>query len=172
VEHDFDVDLQINRFKLDEECERHAAVYHYWAEERTKAKAAVAQAEDSLEEIRADIQLGVNSEKDERCKAYLKVTVDVAKALVETHERVKTAKEVVREAKKTLNHLDACVYSLESRKYMLGNLVDLWVKSYYSAPKGSTPSASDDLQSDTRASLNARDRQRRERKQEDGNEEK
>lgn len=171
MEHDFDVDLQVNRFKLDEECERHAAVYHYWAEERAKARADLAAAEDALDMKGAEVQLAIGSDRDERTALYPNITVAVAKALVETHPDVVAAKDELRTAKSRVNHLDACVYSLESRKSMLGNLVELWVKAYYSEVRKSAPSAADDLQSDTRASLNARDKQRQARKEEDKDEE-
>ena len=47
-EFDFEKDLSINKFRLDEECLSHSSLYFKYAEAQQKAKSEVSKAEDNL----------------------------------------------------------------------------------------------------------------------------
>lgn len=125
---DFNADVAINRFKLEEENELQPSLHNFYASQQIEAKASYTVAKDLLEvtEARRELYYRKNPPND------LKITEAVITALVIDDTEVQNAKEALRVAEKTLNTLDIAVGIIAStRRSALGNLTDLYTKEYY-----------------------------------------
>ena len=138
----FAADMEINRYKLEEECERHSALYYYWAEKLAEAKIARDAAEDHLKTQLAMVEMEIRRQAE---ASGAKTTEASVKAQVETSPQILAAKEAVRKATGDLYKLEAGVRAFDHRKNELDNLVQLWIKSYYSRPDGGPDQASKTL---------------------------
>lgn len=127
----FEEDIQINRVLLDDECERHASMYAYYAEQYADARAEKDKEKDKLDFILSERELYLRSNPPDG----IKITESVVSALVSVDDKVVAQKEVYRVACQKLYTLDAAMGALDHRKAQLDNLVQLWVKSYYSNVK-------------------------------------
>lgn len=165
----FEADVKINRFKLDEECEKQSSLYHYWAEQLAHARSAVDTAEelaklakDDTDIVKSKIELKIREEGVEG----LKMTEAVVSAAVSTHPEVieaqadyRKAREEVNQARAKMYELEAGVKAMEHRKAECGDLVQLWVKGYYSAPFVGSPETDEDKHSEqARQRLNRKTR--------------
>jgi len=150
---DFGDEIKINRFKLEEECERHVSLYHYYSSERAKAKADLDEANDKLKltTAEADQTIRTNWNEDKNGKK----TEGAISNMIETDEEIIELKENIRAVQKNLYILEAATYALDHRKSMLDNLVTLLVKGFYSAPNGGRKEGvSEQVQSEVRKGLN------------------
>ncbi len=150
-ERDFEVDVKINKYKLEDENEKQPSLYQYWSELLAQAKSEKDAAEDNLDLVLARRELSI---RDDAAEANEKVTEAIIKARVEKDDRVQTAKTKLREAKSNVYDLEAAVKALEHRKESLSNLTQLWGKGYYAKPDGGPRSAGDDVAGDIRKDLN------------------
>jgi hypothetical protein len=130
----FAEDIQINKYKLEEECERHSGMYFYWAQKLADAKSELNRAEDKLKLTNADRELFLRSHWND--DKYGKMTEGGVKAVLECDSKVIEQKATVNKAQEEVNSLNAAVSALEHRKSELDNLVTLLVKGFYSAPNG------------------------------------
>lgn len=132
IDHDFSQDVKINKYKLEEECEKQASVYFYWAEQLADAKSTLNEKEDALKLISAKKELEIRNEWDTEKNG--KQTEAGIKAMLET--ALESTKGKVRDAQANVNTLIASVSAMEHRKSELDNLVTLLVKGFYAAPNG------------------------------------
>lgn len=145
-------DVLINRFRLDEECEKHAGIYHNWAEQLANAKDDVNTADDKLKFTLAERELIIRKKLETE---GTKTTEGMVKALLETDKEVLDAREACREATKSQYHLEAATKSMEHRKSELDNLVTLYAKAYFSKPEGRpTNGVTEQVGDDIRKNLN------------------
>ncbi len=143
-------DVKVNRFRLDEECEKHAGLYHGWAEQLADAKDAVNTADDRLKFILAERELIIRKNLEIE---GAKTTEGMVKAKLETDQEVLDAREACREAAKNQYHLEAATKSMEHRKSELDNLVTLYAKAYFSRPEGRN-GVTEQVGDDVRKNLN------------------
>ena len=152
-ERSFEKEVQINKFKLDDECEIHSSFYLYWNEELADAKAAKDCAEDALSLTLAEAEMHIRKTPPEG----IKITESVIKALVMENESVKKHKEELRQIKESIYHLEAAVKAFEHRKSQLNNLVSLYATGYFSAPSTQKRNTiNDDAGKSIRKNLNRR----------------
>jgi len=134
---DFAEEVKINRFKLEEECERHVSLYHYYSSERAKTRADLDDTNDKLKLTLAEAEEHIrNNWENDYAARFGKMTEAGVKAATESDKNIVYAKEKVREINRNLYILEAATYSLDHRKSMLDNLVTLLVKGFYAAPNG------------------------------------
>lgn len=150
---DFGEEIKINRFKLEEECERHVSLYHYYSKARADAKAELDEANDKLKltlaEMDGEIRNNWNEDKDG------KRTEGAITNKLESNEKIIIQKGKIRDIQKNLYVLDAATFALDHRKSMLDNLVTLLVKGFYSAPNGGKrKDASDEVVDEIRSKIN------------------
>jgi hypothetical protein len=125
---DFQQDIRINRFKLDEECEIQPALYHYYAEEYAQARSVRDAAKDKLDLVLGEREIHIRRNPPDD----MKVTEGVISALLVQDSDVQAAKEAYRVAQAKVDLLYAATTSLDHRKSELDNLVTIWTKDYYS----------------------------------------
>lgn len=130
---DFEKDISINKYKLDEECLSHSGIYSRYASAQVDAKTAVSKAKDNLELVEAERNLAI---RKSLADAGTKVTEAMINSYLITDEEVINAKKQVREAEDVYSKLSVCVSSFDHRKSELDNLVKLYCAGYYSTPSG------------------------------------
>jgi hypothetical protein len=137
---DPDLDVKINRFKLERECERQPSLYMFYSEELTDAKSDRDFEEDELDRILGKRELWIRDNPPEGTKT----TENSVKASLSCDQEVVDQKEKFRKAKSRVYHLEGVTKSFEHRKTMLDNMVVLWSKGYYSLPDGGKMSSGTD----------------------------
>jgi regulator of replication initiation timing len=149
-ERDFRDDLRINKFKLEEECEKQPSNYGYWANLLSEARADKDQAEDKLDLLEAQVELNYRTNPPKR----MKVTEGTIKSMVESNKEIQEQKDLLRSKKSEVYHLETAVKALEQKKSSLDNLVTLFVKGFYSQPDGKRRSKTDESEVNSRKNLN------------------
>ena len=135
-------DIRINRYKLDEECERQSTLFLFYSNLLADAKIAEDAAEDHLDEILSKTELRIRNDPPNG-----KMTESSVKALVASDESVLKAKEQLRKEKAERYKFDGIVSSFGHKKSELDNLTIQWSKGYYMSDAG-IPKTGNDLASD------------------------
>lgn len=151
---DFEKDLVINKYKLDEECVSHPSKFGYYAELQTEAKGKLSKAKDVYELVCSEANLRIRKEYEESGK---KVTEAIINSAITLDESVKKAKEHIRECESVYNTLSVAVIALENKRSELDNLVKLYCAGYFSNFVGenkTTTTVENVVQSDIRKKLN------------------
>ena len=149
---DFQKDLSINKYKLDEECLSHSSRYAYYAEASAVAKTEVSRAKDRLDLTEAEQReaIRIKMEKD-----GIKPTIPMLDSATIRDEKVVKAKAEVREAEDVYNRLQVAVNAMDARRSELDNLVKLYVAGYYSTlDAGNRKSVNEQASNDIRKNLN------------------
>ena len=131
---DFEKDISINKYKLDEECLSHSSLYGRYASMQADAKTQVTKAKDNLELVEAERNLAI---RKSLADSGTKVTEAMINSALITDKEVIEAKNQVREAEDVYAKLTVAVQAFEHRKSELDNLVKLYCAGYFSTPTAS-----------------------------------
>lgn len=142
---DFEKDISINKYKLDEECLSHSSLYFRYSSMQADAKTRVSKAKDNLELVEAERNLAI---RKSLADSGAKVTEAMINSSLITDEEVIQAKQKVREAEDIFMKLSVAVQAFEHRKSELDNLVKLYCSGYYSVPE-SSPEAKKNINEQT-----------------------
>ncbi len=150
--HNFEEEIKINKYKLEDECEKQASTYLYWATKNADAKSSLNEADDALKLVLAQIDLSTRNNWDE---SWGKQTENSIKAVVESNQKVLDAKKKVADCQREVNTLTAAVSAFEHRRDELKNLTSLLIGGFYSAPNGGRrEGANESAQREERTKLN------------------
>jgi len=125
----FEQDLSIDKYKLDDECVTHASLYYQYSEMAANAKNYVAILSDSLKLTMGEVNISI---RNNFIKNDTKFTEAVINAEVEKHKDIIKAREELRNAELNLAKIQAGVSAFEHRKSELDNLVKLYCTGYFS----------------------------------------
>lgn len=154
-EFNFEKDLSINKFKLDEECISHSSLYFRYAEAQQEAKKRVSVLKNNLELILSERNLAI---RDELAKSGTKFTESMIDKLVASDEEVIKAKNKLLEAESIYGKLTVAVQAMDTRRSELDNLTKLYCAGYFSLPNGnnsgSKMSANEQASREIRKNLN------------------
>ena len=128
---DFENDLKINKYKLDEECLSHASLYFRYADACIDAKKNLSKAKDELELVKSTRNIEL---REELTAKGLKVTEALISSALLKDDAVIEATENVRKAEYIFGKITVAVEAMESRKSELDNLVKLYCSGYFSTP--------------------------------------
>lgn len=128
---DFEKDISINKYKLDEECLSHSSLYFRYSSMQADAKTRVSKTKDNLELVEAERNLAIRKTLSE---SGTKVTEAMITSALIVDKEVIEAKNQVREAEDVFMKLSVAVQAFEHRKSELDNLVKLYCSGYYSIP--------------------------------------
>lgn len=150
----FEQDLSIDKYKLDQECITHSQLYYRYSEKAAEAKNQVGILSDNLKLVMGEVNIEIRAKlaKDE-----VKITEALVNAEVEKSKKVTEAREELREAELNLARLQAGVSAFEHRKSQLDNIVRLYCAGYFSVPNGSgrpKESINEQVSRDARQGLN------------------
>ena len=148
-EDDFQKDLSINKYKLDEECISHASRYAYYAEASAIAKTNVSEAKDKLELVIAEANIRIRKNLTDSGQKFTEAMVT---SMLTMDSEVQKAKAELRDAETTLARLQVAVNAMDAE---LDNLVKLYVAGYYSVADGAgvKKSINENVASDIRRNL-------------------
>lgn len=132
---DFEKDISINKYKLDEECLSHSSLYSRYASAQASAKTGVTRAKDNLELVEAERNIAIRKELADKKEKVTEATVN---SILIMDKEVIRAKREVREAEDVYAKLCVAVQAFEHRKSELDNLVKLYCAGYYSTPTSSS----------------------------------
>jgi len=150
----FEKDLSIDKYKLDEECVSHSVFYYRYSEMEADAKNQVSILTDNYKLKMSEVNIET---RNSFIKKDTKFTEAVINAEVEKNDTVIEAKEELREAELNLARLQAGVRAFEHRKSQLDNVVRLYCAGYFSVPANSGKSRdtiNEQASKDARAGLN------------------
>ena len=153
-ERDFKVDVTIDKFNLDEECEQHASIYRYWAEARARARARAERAVEEVKKVKAQVDIETRKQIAKGKDLGFKPSETSIATFRDQNERVILAREARVDAWEDYGVYDSAVQAMEHRRTELSNLVDLWMKSYYAGPQSRQRDEVDDAAADVRRNLN------------------
>lgn len=152
-EMDFQKELSINKYKLDEECLSHASKYAYWSEAYIIARNDYGVKKDNLTYLISSKSIALRNfymESGEKfTEGRLSSAIDIDDEIVE-------ARKELREAEDLMNKMDIAVKAMEVRKSELDNLVKLYCSGYFSNVS-TTPNyrdAQNEVSRDIRKNLN------------------
>ena len=150
---DFQTDLSINKYRLDEECVSHSSRYAYYAEAQAIAKNNVSKAKDKLELIESECNLKIRKKFADEGQ---KVTESVIACTLAMDSDVIQAKKELRDAEEILGRLSVAVIAMDARRSELDNLVKLYCAGYYSTPSvnGNKSNINDMTEKSMRKGLN------------------
>jgi len=149
----FEEEIKINKYKLEDECEKQASTYLYWATKNADAKSDLGDAQDSLKLILSQVDMDTREKWD--VDSMGKQTEGSIKAAVENNEKVIATKNNVSNLQREVNTLSAVVSAFEHRKDELKNLTGLLIGGFYSAPNGGKrEGANEAAQREERTKLN------------------
>lgn len=147
----FQNELSINKYKLDEECISHASRYAYYSEACALAKSNVSKAKDNLEFVMAERNMEI---RDELANGDKKVTEAMVTASLAKDSKVLEAKSELRDAEEVYARLQVAVQAFDARRSELDNLVKLYCASYFSTVGGDKKSLNENVSKDVRKNLN------------------
>lgn len=132
---DFSEQVQINKYKLDDELVEQPQRYYEWAKLEAKANDDVAYYKDRLEIIKAEVEIRIRKhptafDLPENPKEGL------IKAAILIQPKVKRANRKLLKAMRTHRLLTKAEKSFEHRKKSLEGLVSLNMQMHFSTPRG------------------------------------
>jgi len=149
----FEKDLSIDKYRLDEECLSHPVIYFRYGELLADAKNKVGVLADALKLKMGEANIAI---RNRFIKKEIKFTEAVINSEVEKADDVVAAREELREAELSLARLQAGVSAFEHRKSQLDNLVKLYVAGYFSTTNSgkARETVNDQASRDARQGLN------------------
>ena len=131
---DFQKELSINKYRLDEECLSHSGRYAYYSEACAIAKSNVSKAKDNLELTMAEANIRI---RQKFADDGVKFTESLVTSTITMDSEVKQAKAELRDAEEVYGRLSVAVSAFEARRSELDNLVKLYCAGYFSTVDGS-----------------------------------
>lgn len=126
-------DPSIDENQLEKEWVTQPEMFHDVALALAEAKDVYAKAKARIDVVKAEVDL--EFQRDPEAFGFAKVTVALAKTVVDSDVRVvKTIREAI-DAKHEVDVLDAAVFAMDHRKKALESLVSLWLADYFSTPR-------------------------------------
>lgn len=123
----------LNRYKLDEEAEKAAAILQNYGQDLAKARIKVLRAELALSTIKYAAELAIRK-SDPKKFGLEKFTEGSITALVETDIQVVEAKKNYLDAKEEQVDLEPLVEGLREKCDQIKNEISLWIGGYFAEP--------------------------------------
>ena len=127
---DFKENIQIDKYSLDLEFEKHPMLYHEFAMDMMGAEDERDQVKDQLELLRSQLDLAIRN--DPKKFGLEKVTEASIQAVILQNKDYIHAQNLFNTAVSNLRILKIAVESLNQKKVALENLVKLYLGEYYS----------------------------------------
>jgi hypothetical protein len=133
---EYENDLCINKHHLDEEWLRQPMLYQQYSELLAEAEAAKGEAQAKLDYIRAKLDSEIRGNPSEF--GLLKATEGAIEATIQTQDEYRKAVAETIETKKNLKIIEGVVRAMDHKKNALEDLVQLWLRGYWSEPSVKT----------------------------------
>jgi len=161
--------LRINELDLARECVLQPLLYEEVSFKASIARSDVNRYKESMENLRAKLDIDIRTNPEEFGLSG-KVTENSISNTIVNNESFREAKEDYLDALEISGSLDSLLRTVEQRKSMLRDLVQLYIFQYYSSENAKPISNRDVKDVDEAAIVDARERNRRRRRvlEEDG----
>jgi hypothetical protein len=127
------LDLSVDELRLCEECKRQIDLCLSWGRKHAEAVYELDRAKANLEVVKAESDGVVR----EAASAAGKKTTEAAIAsAILASSAYQVALEQTHKAKRNVNLLDSVVTSIEHRKRMIDNIIQMEMRAYFAEPKG------------------------------------
>ena len=126
--------LSIDKFALEEECRTHAEFYSEVGLAAVQARSAAKKAKDQLDYTKVQVEGLIRAEPDKY--GLVKTTEGAISSAVLLSDEVQLVLNEYRNREEIADTLTILQGSVEQRKTMLRDLVNLFVHSYYSEIDG------------------------------------
>lgn len=161
---ELDLDLEVDRLRLDDEWVKHPKQYHVWAQKAADAQYAYDQAKAELELTKAELDQDIRNNPGTYGLPEKVTEVRLSNVVILQNEYQLTLSHLNKK-KHELDIAHAAVNTLEQRKRQLTVLVELWTKDYYS--ESTIHGKTEEEKDFEKRTVRNRGRKRREREKED-----
>ena len=132
---DYREQLKIDKYALDEECMDQPVRYEQWAQEYTYAKLQLKLAEKALRIQQSAIRRAVTANPVDYGLTKSSITEGVMKAIWDADEECLRLENELIDKENIAHQLKKAEKSFEQRKWMLSEMVKLWLGMYWGDPK-------------------------------------
>lgn len=130
---DFENDLKIDKYALDEEWEKQAALFMSYCEAYAEAVYDRDRIKEQLEIERAKV--GQEIQDDPESFGLAKVTIDALNKTINKDQRIIDKQQELHEANKNVNLLSGGKEAMNHKKKAIEMLVELLIQGYFAEPK-------------------------------------
>jgi len=132
-EMDYKKDLEIDKFNLDEECEKQPRKFAIWAEKYIEAKRERDKIKQRIKVKRAEVEKNIR-QTPENYGLNGKMTEAMVKAEIELQKEVQELENELIEKNYKVGILEVAKEAFQDRKKELENEVGLYIGNYWSTP--------------------------------------
>jgi hypothetical protein len=126
---DFENDLSIDKYALDNEWAKQAHLYHKWSILLAEAERVRDKTEENIDIVKAELDLAIRS--DPSTFGLGKITESVVNSAIIINKKYQSALDDYNQLKYNTKVIQSAIKSLEHKKYALDNLVRLFLSEYY-----------------------------------------
>lgn len=162
VSEELELNLDIDRLRLDDEWVKHPKEYHVWADHAASCQFNYDRAKSELELTKAEIDRDVR--QDPSNYGLAKISEVAITNTIILQSEYQAATKTVNSTRHELECARAAVSALEQRKRQLTVLVELFIRDYYSE---ATIRKTDEVKDFEKGNVRSRGRKRRQMEQED-----
>jgi hypothetical protein len=126
---DFQKDLDIDKFSLDDEWAKQPSTFHKWSMQLAEAEMERDKAKEEIDLVRAELDLAIRTDP---IKFKLeKITESAVNSAIITNEKYRKSLDEYNQLKYNHRIIQSAIESLNHKKYALDNLVRLFLSEYY-----------------------------------------
>lgn len=122
-----------NRDALDGEWVEQPRLYYEWAAKLAEARSEYERTKADLKLVEAELDRDIR--RDPESFGHAKITETLVERTIQLQRAYRRAHDLMLQAKHTAEQLEAAVTALDHRKRALEGLVQLWLASYFAAPR-------------------------------------
>ena len=130
---EYEKDIQIDKHQLDTEWLRQPMLYQHYSELLADADAEKNEAQAYLDYLKAKLDADIRGNPPEF--GLLKATEGAIEAAIQMQDSYREAVKNLISCKKNLKILEGVVRAMDHRKNALEDLVQMWLRGYWSEPK-------------------------------------
>lgn len=126
-------ELEVDLFRLDEECRRQSVLYKHWADRLAEARFDYDMAKLEVEKVEGELDYEIRHKPS--IYGLDKITEPIVASTIKRDLKYQQAMQAMHMAKRKVARLEATVYGLDHKKTMIVKAADLWLASYFSEPR-------------------------------------
>lgn len=126
---DFEKDLQIDKYGLDEEWSKQASTFHKWSVQLAEAEMERDRAKENVDLVRAELDMLIRQKPYEF--KIEKITEAAINSAIITDKKYKDSVDEYLKLKYNHKIIQSAIESLNHKKFALDNLVRLFLSEYY-----------------------------------------
>jgi hypothetical protein len=126
---DYEKDLQIDKYGLDDEWAKQAHLFHHWSIILAEAEMVRDKAKENIDLVKAELDLAIRSDPSKF--GLEKITESAVNSAIVTDKKYRLVLDDYNQLKYNHKIIQSAIESLNHKKYALDNLVRLFLSEYY-----------------------------------------